>query len=59
MHVFVLYIIYMSFADLHHWRVSGDICRNMFFNYDVEYYIYYSTVKLTVFLYKRLKFMSI
>ena len=25
----VIYIIYMSFADLHHWRVSSDIRRNM------------------------------
>ena len=29
------------------------------FNYEVEYYIYYNTVKLIVFLYERLKFMSI
>ena len=33
----VIYIIYMSLADLYHWRLSGKILRNMFSNYEVEY----------------------
>ncbi len=49
----VKHIIYMSLDNIHNWRGSGDICRNVFFTKR------WSIVgMLILFSYERLKFMS-
>ena len=58
----VICIIHMSLDNIHHWRGSGDVCRNVLFTKRwsiVGMFIYKNTVNLILFSFKRLKFMSI